>query len=226
MRLFSVATVAEGDGRWTIGYEVASVCGVKVTAADPCVPASPAEVGATVDESGEFAVTPIGVVGKVTRPLRCFDSDVDAARDRVLGASEYAAEAALWTGYGIADVVNLTDDATSVTAGADATASIAALIAAQNAKLPGITDAVLHMGVEFALTLGSGQLETLRGIGYGIVVSPAYPSFSAAVTGPVKVLAGSVESGNHYDVSVNRGVTIATRIIAVEFDPCAAFVLG
>lgn len=225
-RLFAVSEVEQADGHWSIGYEVASVCGVLVATADPCDPL-PAPIGDTDPAStGVYKVVPFGALARINRPMRCLESDRDLVAARLRGASETVAEYALWFGLGLDGSESIADSATTVTAGSGIEESIAAVIAAQNQAIPGVEPGLLHLGLGVALKLRGQAVDTLGEMGYEIVTGPLYPPGGIAVTGPVRVQLGSIEVDDFYSVASNQGSTVGTRVMAVGFDPCASFVIG
>lgn len=225
MRLFKAATVLTDDGHWTIGYEVASACGVLLTAADPCSP-TPEVVGNTAPGSaGAYGVVPFGAVARIERPMRCLESDAPLARTRLEGGSEYLAEWVLWNGLdGLPDLASL-KDATPVDLPDDTALidQIRGVIEAQHAAIPGLVGGILHLELAVAMRLTDANFRVLEELGYDVVVSPAYGDGTVAVTGPITVHLGAIEAVSHHDTAENRGVVEATRIMALDFDPCAAF---
>ena len=225
--LLEVATVLEGDGHWTIGYEIdALACGRVIEAYDICTPGTPA----VSDSAVGFKVDPFALVGAQKFGTRCEPSDAADALTRALADStEKLVANNFWNGdvtdwVGNPGDMYLTSPSIfTVSAGSDTLASIAAALIAASDNHPEI-DPILHLGVGAALSIPNW--ETFEALGIEYSISLGYPSDGIAVTGPVLVRLGSIETLERHDERNNRNFVSATRLAAVEFDPCLAVVVS
>lgn len=80
-------------------------------------------------------------------------------------------------------------------------------------------DPLLHLGMNTVLQLGEDRLDAL---GFPYVVNSGYPINGIAVTGPVTIRIGDVQSLRGYNYAANRTSVEALRFAAFQFDPCQA----
>lgn len=224
--LLNVATVLNGDGNWTAGYEVdAMSCGRVIQGTDICKP-----ITDTPTEAGlGYRIRPFGIEGHQKFSVRCDPEDAESEMSTALAdASEYVVAKNFWSGdiadWDGADEGMFLADAgiQTVAAGADANASIAAALQKAYDMHPEI-DPIVHMGLSVAFSLPASKADDLN---IKWVVSPGYPPNGIAVTGPIIVRLGTIETLTSYEESVNRKYIQGTRIAAVEFDPCLAVVVA
>lgn len=229
--LLDAATVLYGDGHWTIGYEVdALACGRNVEGSGICDPLPLSEDD--VDDAGTgYKVEPFAVVGWQRFGTRCQPADAEfALTQAVVDATEYVIGHNLWFGdipdwKGATEGMFLADSAiTTQTVTGDVEADIAAVMKKAFDDHPEL-DPVLHLGLGSALAINS--FDNLGRIGIDeVVINPAYPVDAIAVTGPILLRIGTVETQTGL-VAVprsNRTYISGTRIVAFEFDPCLAVV--
>lgn len=226
--LLEVATTLYGDGQWTIGYEVdALACGRVVEGADLCDPVTPDsdDIGTS---AGGYKINPFAVIGYQKFGTRCEPDDAEEALTRsIIDASEYVIGKNFWSG----DVNNwdnssgmfLTDAAIATeAAGANINETIAKVLKKGFDNHPEL-DPVLHLGLGAALSVS--DFDNLERVGIDkVVVNPGYPIGAVAVTGPILIRLGSVETLTSLNTQVrnNRTYISGSRIVAFEFDPCLA----
>lgn len=228
--LLDIATVLDGDGHWTIGYEVdALACGRNVEGSGICnaLPLSEDDLG---DSHTGYKVEPFAVVGYQRFGTRCTPDDAEIAlTGAILDSTEYVLGRNFWYGDipnwdGATEGMFLTDAAiaTQSIGTGDINSAIAAVMKAAFDRHPEL-DPVLHLGLKSALEIP--QFDNLEMIGIdNVVVNPAYPADAIAVTGPILIRTGTVETQTGL-VAVPRSNRIyisGTRIVAFEFDPCLA----
>jgi hypothetical protein len=229
--LLDAATVLYGDGQWTIGYEVdALACGRNVEGSGICDPIPLSEDD--LDDSGTgYKIEPFAVVGYQRFGSRCAPDDAEEALTQaIVDATEYTIGRNFWfgdvTNWAGADEGMFLADAgiATETVTGSVNTDIAAVVKKGFDRHPEL-DPVLHLGVGAALAIPN--YDNLERIGIDqIVVNPAYPVDAIAVTGPILLRLGSVETQPGY-VAVprtNRIYISGTRIVAFEFDPCLAVV--
>lgn len=227
--LLDAATVLYGDGQWTIGYEVdALACGRNVEGSGICdaLPLSEDDLG---DSGTGFKVEPFAVVGYQRFGAKCQPKDAEEALTQaIIDATEYVVAKNFWFGDiaswdGSTEKMFLTDAgiATQAVTG-NLEADIAAVVKKGFDNHPEL-EPILHLGLSAALRIN--DFDNLERVGIEqVVVSPAYPVDAIAVTGPILVRVGSVETMTGL-VAVprsNRTYISGTRIVAFEFDPCLA----
>jgi hypothetical protein len=221
--LLEAATVLEGDGTWTAGYEVDALsCGRVLEPYDTCTPGTP-----DVEDSGTgFKIDPWAIVGGQKFGVRCEPKNArEALAVAMADSSEYFTAKNFWNGdvpdwVGVGEGMYLEDSGiATVAAGADTKASIAAALGTAYAAHPDIIP-IVHLGLGAALSIT--DLYSLDALGFKYVVSPGYPTDGIAVTGPIVVRLGSVEILKSHDEKINRSYVSGTRLVAVEFDPCLA----
>lgn len=242
MKLLDKATVSEGDGTWTNGYEIGAFqCGIVAYVFDTCSPDSGVDVGG--DEGGSprpVRVTPFASVVRLNeRPTFCEPEEAASHLTEVSRAErERSTGHALWYGSDAGPGPNDPepnprqgetwlgeDGVTSVSAGADDVASLGAALSAFYAKTVGVEPTV-HLGVEAALRFTWVTEDRIQGLDADVVVNAGYDPDGIAVTGPIAVRFGTPELLSAVDRSNNRYSADVTTLGAIEFDPCAAVVVG
>lgn len=227
--LLGASNVIEGDGNWSAGYQIDSVGGALVSyAVDVC---SPNRTGSRVsgfeDGSAEgLDANIIAVVTQLPGKVRCQSGDEEQLVRKAIGVeTEKSLGKALWGLTGNTDVSLAAADVLTVTAGGSRVASVGAALKEFWDKAVGVdyTETVLHLGVDVVLDM-FGQIEgsILKNFDIKIASSAGYPPDGIAVTGPITVRLGSVQSlvGNAW--GTNRVNTEANRLAALEFDPTIA----
>lgn len=219
------ATVLVGDGNWTSGYEIdALACGRNIGATDLCKPVDPPEP----DEEGSgYRVVPFGIEGHQKWSVICAPSDNESAMtEAITVASEFIVANTFWSGA-IADWKGDEEglflehpDIHTIAPEEKIGRSIASALKEAYTRHPEIQPTV-HLGLGSAVDFAS-DFFVAEESHVKFIVSPGYPMDAVAVTGPVVVRLGSVETLKSYDHRVNREYVQATRIAAVEFDPCLA----
>lgn len=220
-RLFGVANVIISDGDWTAGssrYEDLS-CGRVSTTVGICEPGDLPDVP---DSGDAWKVDPFAVYVAQRLSYMCgpdqYKPLVSAAVDQT---SEYLAARVLW--HGPDAIVGTWEgelhlnspDIETVPRQADPVDTLALLVDTAYQRHPELAP-VLHLGTTARLRLK----DQLTALGLDFVTSPAYPTDGLAVTGPVTIRLGSVETTEQSIHTVNRFVVEGTRLAAVEFSPC------
>jgi hypothetical protein len=226
--LLDVATVIDGDGDWTKsqgGYEFRELaCGRTHGTADICA-APPIEV------TNESAVTIFKAVPFVHHAeqefnIQCEPAEaVSALTQAMKDAAEYvvtrqfwSGDASDWTGTGEGIFLTAPGIATAA-AGADVPASIAAALAGAYAAQPDLRP-VVHLGLGASFALPPGFTDDHPSVTY--VEGIGYPADGIAVSGPITVHLGTVETIAMTSTDINRRYISGTRLLAVEFGPCSA----
>ena len=223
--LLDTATVIEGDGHWTTGYEIdALACGRDIKSLDICTFDPPDE---STDSASGYRIEPWALVGTQRFPIRCAPGDASEELVEALeNATEYEVAHNFW--YGDVDswrgatggegIFLSASNVATVARGTTTAATIAAVLEEAYKRNPDIQP-IIHLGMLAALELVENKLNEL---GYEYAVSPGYPVNAIAVTGPVLVRLGTIESEQSVHTQNNRLYTAGTRLAAVEFDPCYA----
>lgn len=225
-KLIDVADVKRGDGQWTAGLEVESLqCALSSAVLPLCLPAPGSNLGGSASggPSG-FPISIFAVAAKLRQPTMCRTaSPEDVVRTAVDGEFDKAAGHALWYGTGNAEVWIGADGATSVAADA----GIGEMLHAFYAKTVGV-EPILHLGLQAAMDFGpsfqNGRLAPFPEV--EVVVNPGYPVDGVAITGPIDLWAGQIETVQVHDVRINRQETEAAMLAGLAFDPCTAVVRG
>lgn len=225
-RLLDVATVHTGDGHWSANLDqvLAPSCGVTVSLSDVCTPEATVVAGDATDDYDSFERKTFVIIADLARRIRCSDADGSKfVNDAIKDTQDRTVGRALWssvTGAGM-DMYFTHASVRTVAAGANASASLAAALQSyyDNGSGP---DPVIHLGLTAAVNLSSvlvkdGVLDHLQ-----YVVNPGYPTAGIAVSGPVTVYLGSIETIENVDLTQNRTAVQANQLAAVEFDPCLA----
>jgi hypothetical protein len=220
------ATVLVGDGHWTNSYEIDALsCGRTIRAVDICQPGD----ASVLDRAGfGYKIVPFAVVGEQVLGVRCSPEESKTAMDTAMAdASEYVVAGQFWTGdvtdwAGVDEGMFLEHaDIVTVSAGANTGASVTKALIKAYQLHPEITPMV-HMGIGAAASFADNFLTSHAGDDIKWVISPGYPDNGIAVTGPVVVHLGSVETIVATDQSINKKFLSGTRLASVEFDPCLA----
>jgi hypothetical protein len=242
MKLLDAATVENGDGNWVSGYEIgADQCGLVSAVSDTCNPSSYVVIGGSEDGTPlALRVTPFAVLVRMNeRTTFCSWQEIAAQLDGLINVEkEKAAGHALWFGSDAGEGPSAPDPnprqgetwlgnaaVTSVAAGSDDTASLADALAAFYAKTVGV-EPVIHLGTSAALRMAWIDKDSIRGIDAPVVINPGYDPDGIAITGPVRIRFGNVQKLDGVNTSVNRVSADANVLGAIEFDPCAAVVVG
>lgn len=245
MGLLDIATVETGDGQWTAGYEVESWgCGVGEYITDLCTPDPIHVAGAEYRESdggtpGSVKIVPFSFVAGIARNTRYF-SDTDVPRlAEFIAASEtpvayvFSRGFAGYEGETLATAAsNDKPSVTTVAAGASTQETIISLLEAwSNRSTFGYDSAVLHLGVSAAFSLSSQPFvseawSVLNEMEIDVAISPGYPTDFVALTGPIVIRLSSIQVLKATDALHNKIFFEATRLAAIEYDPCLAFVSG
>lgn len=225
--LLDVATVINGDGDWTKanGKEFDDLaCGRTHDTADVC---SPPAVEVTNAPAGTgFKAVPFVHYAQQEFGVRCAPADAEAALTQsMLDAAEYVVGKQFWTGdtadWAGADegVYLMHADVETVTAAASVPASIAKAVRAALVAHPELNP-VVHLGLGASYSLPPGWADDHPAL--TIVENAGYPLDGIAVTGPVVVRLGTVETISMTSTDVNRSYVSGTRLMAVQFGPCSA----
>lgn len=227
MRLLDAVDLRTGDGFWTRGYDLPeSACGFAVTKRDICGAAT--DVLTTVplyNQDVIHKIRPFGIEGMLERVTRCSGPNdkalvarlTESAEELVFGhVLENGAEAA-WASPNLA----MTEVSTVVAAEATASAKVETALGeyySRTAETP-----ILHLGLGSAFGLTSDVRKVLEDdLNVSVVVNPAYTVDLVAVTGPMIAYLGTAESLEEYSHGTNAVKNTATKIGAIEFDPCFA----
>lgn len=225
--LLDVADVITGNGHWMSGYEVdALACGRTFDAVDICVPGDPPDID---DSLTGYKITPFAIVSQQRFGARCTPAEAWSALDSATDdASENIVAKVFWNGDGEvtgwdSDMFMTHADIETSSAGSSNVESLATAWTAIVNDHPDLTDPVLHLGVEAAMDLDT----KIKNLDIDdVVVSPAYPQDAIAITGPIVVRLSDIQSLTSHDRGINRRYFEATRLAAIEFDPCLAVRVG
>lgn len=113
----------------------------------------------------------------------------------------------------------------TVATGASARASLVAALQEFWTRATGVSyeDTLVHLGVGSLLELfGEVENSLIKNLDIKVATSAGYPTNAIAVTGPIRVELGPDEVLQSHDTTVNDIVTEASRLGALEFDPCIA----
>ena len=240
MGLLDVATVVDDDGRWTAGYEIESWgCGLGEYITDLCTP-SPIHVAGAEYKApdggvpGAVKIVPFGFTAGIARNTR-YHSDADVPTlAEYIAVSETPIARVFSQGFAgfSGETLVTTPDAgkpslTEVLAGADDTATIVALLKAWSAQTTfSYQSAILHLGLTTAFTLPDHTWDVLDKMDIETSISAGYPDDLIAVTGPIVIRLSSIQVLKSVNATSNKVFFEATRLAAIEFDPCLAFVQG
>ncbi len=225
--LLEIATLSDGGGDWTkangYGFDDLS-CGRTHGACDIC--ATPPIQVTNVPAATGWKAVPFVHHAEQEFSTRCEPADAESALTQsMLDATEYIVTRQLWFGDAddwtgsVEDVYLTSPSVSTAVAGANTPASIAAALAAAYAQTPDLKP-VVHLGLAASWSLPPGfaaehpTVQFVEGIGY--------PATGIAVTGPVTVHLGTVETISMTSTDINRRYISGTRLLAVEFGPCSA----
>lgn len=240
MGLLDVATVVDGDGRWTAGYEIESWgCGIGEYITDLCTPSPIHVAGAEYKEPdggvpGSVKIVPFSFTAGIARSTRYHsDTDVPTLTEYIAASESPIAKVFSQSFVGFdGETLATAPDAgkpslTEVPAGADDTATIVALLKAWSAQTTfSYGAAILHLGLSSAFTLPDQTWDVLDKMNIKVSISSGYPDEFVAVTGPIVIRLSSIQILKSTDATNNKIFFEATRLAAIEFDPCLAFVSG
>lgn len=218
-RFFETFNVVTGDGGWSRSPQPIDTlsAGVAIGTYDICNPDSP---GDAPEFSIGADVSPFAIKAYIKAPTRCSPDDLEQyIRQAMDDSAEYAVTKALWSGAdGISTEMHLNgDDVTTVARSGDSYAQLSAALTRAYADTPFLKP-VIHLGFQSAMTLQLG----LQNLGLPFVVAPGYPGNAIAVTGPVTVRLGTIETTKAVTTDDNRLQVEATRLARIEFDPYMA----
>lgn len=225
--LLDVATVLTGDGDWTKanGREFDDLaCGRVYGTADVC---NPPQIDVTDQPAGTgFRSAPFVIHAEQEFGTRCEPADAEAALTEAMeGMAEYVVARQLWLGD-VEDWVGVDDgvyfehaDVPTVSPGANVPATIAKALAAAYLAHPEMK-AVVHLGLAASYSLPPGFTDDHPSVTF--VEGIGYPVDGVAVTGPLTVRLGSIETLAAVAQDRNRRYVSGTRLAAVEFGPCTA----
>jgi hypothetical protein len=224
------AEVERGDGHWSAGYQFDSVgCVLHSIISDVCTPARGTLSGTNdpaATSSGRNAYV-FGVVTSMRGRARCSSGlEPKWVADALDAETEKAAGEVLFGGNGgAADVYLTKGEVATVASGTTTPATVAAALAKFWTLATGVKqeDTILHLGIGSAL--GMVNLidgDYLYGTKIKVSVSEGYGVNVVAVTGPVTIRVGDNQVVAVPDTKNNDLNNEATRLVAVEFDPCIA----
>ena len=211
--------VIEGDGSWSNGPQPIDTLshGVVLNTYDICDPETP-------DTLPNFAigedVSPFAIKSYIKVPTRCAPGDVEQYIQRAMDEStEYVVTKALWIGArgNTTNIFMQSNEVTEVPRTGDMYSLLGSVLHTAYQDTPFIKP-VIHLGFQSAMALQLG----LQNLGLPFVVAPGYPKDAVAVTGPVTVRLGTIETTKAVDHSDNQMQIEATRLARIEFDPYMA----
>lgn len=226
MGLLDVATVERGDGDWTHGHDqTASNCGIEVRVMGPCSALTSTVRGTVTDSPQIYQVLSFGVDAVLIRKARCsLAEDEQRIRDALLESEEQAIarvfnvgpEAAWTSPYLMHEDVSVLNTA-GLTSIDNAVFRTLEFFYRNSTLAP-----VLHLGVAPAFQLSLSARQALDEMNVKLSVSPGYSNGLVAVTGPVAVQIGSIQSVETFNTSTNMVEVQATYLASVDFDMCSA----
>ena len=226
--LFAVAKVLTGDGRWAQGREdtESPAEGVVHAIVGICAPGTlptPTEAS-TVRKVSTFSLW----VGKKFNH-KCAPAEYAPQITKILtDASEYQVTRVFWNGSGGSTITGTWDgevsmasaDVQTVATDPDPAVTLSKVLSKAHEINPHLDDSdlIIHLGYTSAQKLGAG----LNNLGLSWVVGQGYPETAVAVTGPITIWLGSVETTENEarisGGSNNRFYVEATRLAKFEFD--------
>ena len=238
MGLLDAATVTTGDGDWTSGYEIESWgCAVGEYITDICTPDPIHVAGNTYrtpgsGEVGAIKIEPFVFTAGLTRETRHTAGLERAKVTEFIAASEIPLAVVFsqgftdYTGETLATVPDVGKPSVSLVPAGVGTTVYEDLLTAWSAKTTQPwTDVLLHVGLGRWLGLTEDLRLALDALDIELVVSPGYPSDFVALTGPVAIRLSSIQTLTQTDALANNVYIEATRMAAIEFDPCLAFLM-
>lgn len=227
MGLLDTATVIRGNGPWSNGYDLEeSGCGLAVRVGDICAPTFQAVVGDPAWVPNVLQIKAFGLDATLSRSVRCaLPQDMQRTQTTLkLGEEQAVAfvfEHGIVPGWASPHLMHEDVENVSIPGGSTFLAAVGTVLTAFYRKSP--HKPLVHVGVNSMLSLlddaGKSLLDTL---GAEVVFSPGYSPDLLAVTGPVTVHIGTVESVQVYDTTNNRTDILSTEVAAIEFDVCHA----
>lgn len=231
MQLMEAAAVEVGDGHWTSSYQYDTPgCALSSSRTDICTPVRQALTGDSAGSANASDGFIFAVVTSMKGRARCsLGSEGEWVKDALDMETEKAAGTTLWDGIGgAADAYLMAPEVSTVASGATVIDTVAALLEKFWQVATGVReeDTVLHVGIKHLMVLANqGILDadsTLKGTKVKVASSPGYALTAAAVTGPVRIRLSTDQVVQVPDISVNDLINEATRLVAIEFDPCTA----
>lgn len=242
MGLLDVATVVTDDGNWTAGYEIESwACGIGVYITDICTPSPIHVAGSTYRDEGTrgsagfIRIEPFAFTAGIVRDVRCEGTLESTKVAEYLAASEkpiaqvFGESFAGFTGETLdPDGVNVGKPSITMVTTVGGQSDIVTLLDAWSDKTTkSYSNAILHLGLKSAFTLlTQDNIAVLNSLGVRVAISPGYLPDMRALTGDVAVRLSSIQTLKETDATHNKTYIEATRLAAVEFDPCLAFRIG
>lgn len=215
-RFLETFNVIEENGQWSNGpqpFDTLSA-GVSIDTYDICNPDSPSA-------PPEFAIgvdaAPFAIKAYMKVPTRCAPGDVEQYVTAAMAeAAEYTVTDALWNGANgnTTELYLSSGDITEIPRTGDMYSLLGTVLHTAYQQTPFLKP-VIHLGFQSAMALQLG----LQNLGLPFVVAPGYPQDTVAVTGPITVRLGSIETTKSVDNSDNRMYIEATRLARIEFDP-------
>lgn len=212
-------TVIEDDGQWSNGPQPVDTlsAGFAIDTYDICSPDTPEtppdfEIGSDA--------SPFAVKAYMKVPSRCAPADIEQYVGVAMREStEYTVTEALWNGAnGNTSKFYLNDAAvTEVPRVGDMYSLLGDALHTAYTDTPFIRP-VIHLGFQSAMALQLG----LQNLGLPFVVAPGYPKDAIAITGPVTIRLGTIETTKSVNPSNNSMQIEATRLARIEFDPYMA----
>lgn len=211
--------VVEDNGSWSNGSQPIDTlsAGVVLNTYDICNPESP---GSLPNFAIGEDVSPFAIKAYTKVPARCAPGDVEQYVQRAMAKStEYVVTKALWNGArgNTTSIFMQASAVTQVARTGDMYSLLGSVLHTAYENTPFI-EPVIHLGFQSAMALQLG----LQNLGLPFVVAPGYPKDAVAVTGPVTVRLGTIETTKAVDHSDNQMQIEATRLARIEFDPYMA----
>ncbi|QGF20261.1 hypothetical protein SEA_SIXAMA_82 [Gordonia phage Sixama] len=218
-RFLETFEVIEGDGTWSNGPQPVDILsqGVTMDTYDICAP-EPAPEVPDFDMGADIA--PFAIKAYTEVPTRCSPADVEAYVARAMAdAAEYTITKVLWSNANGNNTEFYLNGAhvTEVPRTGNVYTQLGKAVHTAYADTPFIKP-VIHLGFETAMSL---QL-SLQNLGLPFVVAPGYPQDAIAVTGPITVRLGTIDTAKSVNPKNNRLQIEATRLAKIEFDPYMA----
>lgn len=223
--LLDVASVTDPAESWGAGFQIDSIGGaLRSYSTDICTPDRQLLSGVEDETAGANDANIFAIVTALEGRVRCASgSEPDLVRNAMAAETEKAAGKALWGDSGSPNPVSLHGtDVETVTAGANASDSVGAAIEKFWSIATGIANdgMIIHLGISRLLEL-FGQVEdgAIKNLDIKVATSAGYPADAIAVTGPIAIRLGEIQTISAVDFRTNGGISEATRVAALEFDP-------
>lgn len=216
-RFFETFNIVEGDGSWSSGPQPVDTlaCGFVIDTYDICEPDAPEPLA---DTPLGIDATPFAIKAYQEVPTRCAPAEILEWVDSAMHLStEYTVTKSLWYGAnGNTSKMYMHDpDIEVVDRGANDIKTLGACLEAVYEKAPMIRPTI-HLGFEAAMSMQFG-LDTLK---IPFVVAPGYPPDAIAVSGPITINLGSVQTIASVNPANNRKQLESSRLARIVFDPC------